>query len=72
MYSMSSESIGSGGQSADASSISSCSHRSRPGCMCTWKATSSERWCTTTCLMEGVSFNASSAICLSGTIWPRR
>ena len=68
---VSSASIGSGAQVYDASSISSWYQRSRPAFMCTRKS-ATPRLTTITDEIEGVSPRASSAICLSGTMLPRR
>ena len=65
---MSSASIRSGSQWYGASCISSWYHWSRPSCMWTGSRSEPSRRTTTTPVIDGVSFSASSAIFLSGTI----
>ncbi len=69
MNSMSSESIGSGGQTADRPRIRSCQKRSRPSFIAIGNP---PRRTTTTCRTPGVPSSASSANVLSGTSAPRR
>jgi hypothetical protein len=69
---MSSASIFSGSQVKDASCIRRWYQWSRPSLTCTCTAAPCSRCTTTTFLIDGVPSSASSAICFSGTMLPRR